>query len=70
MKDIDIENQNLCDLNSRLEIDLEELQKHLENVALQNSQLLVELERYSAEDEVVRNLIDRRPRVLRARARV
>lgn len=43
---------------------------HLENLALLNSQLLVGLERYSAEDETVRGMIDRRPRVQRAKGRV
>jgi CelD/BcsL family acetyltransferase involved in cellulose biosynthesis len=31
---------------------------------------VAELERYSAEDDVVRNLIDRKARVFRSRARV
>lgn len=31
---------------------------------------MVELERYSAEDEIVRALIDRKARIIRARARV
>lgn len=58
------------DLNRQLEDDLEACRKHIENVALLNTQLLAELERYSSEDETVRQLIDRRPRVLRAKARV
>jgi hypothetical protein len=31
---------------------------------------VINLEKYSEEDDIVRNLIDRKPRVLRARARI
>lgn len=35
-----------------------------------NNDLVLNLERYSQEDEIVRNLIDRRNRVIRAQSRV
>ena len=35
-----------------------------------NNDLVINLERYSQEDEIVRNLIDRRNRVIRAQSRV
>ena len=57
-------------VNVRLEDDLELCRKHLENLALMNNDLVINLERYSQEDEIVRNLIDRRNRVIRAQARV
>jgi chromosome segregation ATPase len=54
IKNIDFENGSLNDVNSQLDEDLEACQRHLENLTLQNSTLLAELERYSAEDEGVR----------------
>ena len=33
-------------------------------------QLVINLEKYSEEDDVVRNLIDRKARVVRARAKI
>lgn len=64
------ENQGLNKVNLRLEDDLELCRKHLENLALLNNDLVINLERYSQEDEIVRNLIDRRNRVIRSQARV
>jgi hypothetical protein len=70
IRDPDTENQTFNELNSRLDVDLEELLRHLENITLLNSHLVAELERYSAEDDTVRTLINREPRVKRAKARV
>jgi hypothetical protein len=64
------ENEGLNKVNARLEDDLELCRKHLENLALMNNDLVINLERYSQEDEIVRNLIDRRNRVIRAQNRV
>lgn len=43
VKNLDFENGSLTDLNRQLEDDLEACQKHIENLALLNAQLLAEL---------------------------
>lgn len=64
------ENENLGRANQRAGDDLEFCRKHLDTLALINSEILMKLERFSAEDEEVRRLIDRRPQVERCRSRV
>lgn len=43
IKNLDFENGSLNDLNRQLDEDLEACRKHIENVALLNTQLLAEL---------------------------
>lgn len=64
------ENDKLGKLNGGLRENIEYCLKHLENLSLLNSDLVVNLEKYSEEDDVVRNLIDRKTRVMKARTRI
>ena len=64
------ETQNLDNVNRRLEDDLEFCRKHLENLALINQDIVLNLERFSDEDEEVRRLIDRKGHVQRMKVRV
>jgi hypothetical protein len=57
-------------VNSKLEDELEFCRKHLENIALINQDIVMQLERFSDEDEEVRRLIDRRGHVQRVKGRV
>ena len=67
MKD---ETHNLDNINRRLEDDLKFCRKHLETLALINQDIVLNLERFSDEDEEVRRLIDRRGTVQKVRSRV
>ena len=62
--------ENLNAVNRRLEDDLEFCRKHLQNLALINQDIVGHLQNFSAEDEEVRRLIDRKGNVQRMRNRV
>jgi predicted RNase H-like nuclease (RuvC/YqgF family) len=63
VSELSAEVNNIERTNARLDEEVEFCRRHLENLGLLNSDLVMRLEKYSEDDEIVRNLIDRRKRV-------
>ena len=64
------ENQSLGEINYKLAEDLEACRNHLQNLGVVNSKLVEHLENFSSEDESIRELLNRKPRVEMAQNRV
>ena len=52
----------MMDINTKLELDNENCQKHIELLGSQNQYLMAELDKLAEEDEVVRTLLTRKKR--------
>ena len=70
VEDLRNHNGEIDHTNDKLNEDMEFCRRHLESLSLLNGELLINLEKYSEEDDVVRNLLDRKNRIARSRAKV